>query len=191
MKVLWDLLFPPICLGCESLGVRTQLCETCWEASSLIDLGERCLHCFTPSERKLCFQCAKSPKLLYPRAALFEREAPILQLAREEAAEAMASFAYYQMERLAWLDTDIIAPVVPTAVAKELARLCSKPHLDLFRRRYVFRGTEKWELREGLIPEDTSLILYDPGVSFRELECACLAISESFPKKVRILSLFL
>jgi hypothetical protein len=161
----------------------------CWELSQVIDPKSRCIHCFKESETSLCVRCAKNPLLPYPRAAVFETEAPILQLQDEEATEAFAGYAYYQWQQLNLADPDFIVSVVPSKIAKGFARLCNKPNLNLFRRRFSLGQRERWELREGLISEDANLLLFDPGCKWEELEAACRTIAEAFPKRVSILSL--
>jgi hypothetical protein len=155
-----------------------------------MDPKGRCIHCFKECETSLCIRCAKNPLLPYPRAAIFDAEAPILRLQDEEAIAAFAGFAYYQWQQLALPDPDFIVPVLPSDIAKGFAQLCNKPSLNLFRRRFSFGQSERWELREGLIPEDANLLLFDPGCKWQELESACRTISEAFPKRVSILSLY-
>jgi hypothetical protein len=112
-----------------------------------------------------------------------------LRLLDEEAVQAFAGFAYYQWQQLALPDPDYIVPVVPSSLVRAFAMLCNKPCSNLFRRRFCFGQKARLELREGLIPEDATLLLFDPGCKQQELEEACSAISEAFPKRVSILSL--
>jgi hypothetical protein len=191
-----DVLFPPLCFVCNSPLSRlpfvpSKLCSNCWELSQVIDPNGRCIHCFKDCDTSLCGRCAKDPELPYPRAAVFDREAPILRLLDEEGAGAFAGFAYYQWQQLALPDPDFIVSIVPSEMAKAFAMLCNKPNPNLFRRRFCFGHKQRLELREGLIPEDATLLLFDLGCKQQELEDACSVISEAFPKRVSILSLAL
>lgn len=192
VRAIVDLLFPPLCATCGNRLCHSQLCDICWEASRIVDPSHRCIHCFASSETSLCGQCSEKPAMPYPRAVVFEREAPILHLIDEEsaeAAEAWAGFAFVQLQQLGWPEPDFLVSVVPSPIAKSLAVLCNKASSNFFRRRFSLGKAEKWELREGLISEDAIIVLFDPGCKPKELENACAAISEAFPKKVYILSL--
>jgi hypothetical protein len=149
------------------------------------------MHCFESSENSLCLRCIKDPELPYPRAAVFERDAPILRIKDEEGSAALAGFAYHQLQQLNQPDPDFLVSVVPSPIAKALAMLCQIPSPNLFRRKIPFGKSERWELRSGLIPEDAVICLFDPGAKLQELKFACATISEAFPKKVYILSLVL
>jgi hypothetical protein len=127
----------------------------------------------------------------YPRAVVFEREAPILHLIDEESVEAVAGFAFVALQQLGWPEPDFLVSVIPSPISNALAVLCNKVSPNFFQRRFFLGRPEKWELREGLIPEDAIIVLFDPGCKPKELENACAAISEAFPKKVYILSLYI
>lgn len=189
VRTVADLLFPPVCFVCEESVRGALLCPRCWEESRLIEPKGRCIHCFELSEHSLCEMCQKDPLLPYPRAAVFEREAPILTLVDEEADDAVAGFAYYQWQQLHLPEPDFIIPIHAPGLARALAKLHQKPSVDLFRVRRPFRGAERWELKEGLIPEEAILQLLDTEGDMESLKFASAAISEAFPKRVHILSL--
>src|SRR5277367_5401366 len=118
VRAIVDLLFPPLCSTCGTRLCRSQLCDVCWESSRIIDPVHRCIHCFASSESSLCGQCSENPELPYPRAVVFEREAPILGLIEEESAEALAGFAFVQLQQLSWPEPDFLVSVVPSPIAK-------------------------------------------------------------------------
>jgi len=189
IRTFLDLLFPPLCVCCGADAPKSQLCNACWELSSILDPVLRCQHCFTSSEKPLCARCAKKPELPYARAVVFETEAPIFRIADDETVEAMAGFAYYQWQRIAEMEPDYIISVTPSPIGKAFANLCQKPSPKIFRRRFSLHKQETWELKEGLISEDATILLFDPGLPKETLESACAAIAEAFPRSVFVLSL--
>ena len=191
LQTLLEALFPSLCKNCDADCNKAPLCESCWELSRLIDPFFRCIHCFELSETTVCSACYRNPKLPYPRYALFEKEAPILRLIDQESTQAMAAFAYVQLEKLKRLDFDYLVPVVSSPIADSLATLCNRALLRLFRRRFFLGKRPKWELRANLLEQDAAILLFDPGCELQELEEACFAIAEAFPKRVHILSLHL
>lgn len=189
IRALLDLFFPPLCISCGADASKSQLCNTCWELSAIIDPIGRCRHCFAPSEKPLCAVCTKKPELPVARIAVFEPEAPIFLLADGETEEAMAAFAYYQWQRLAEMDPEYVISLIPSQIAKAFANLCNKPSPKVFRRRFSWRGEETWDLNEGLISEDATILLFDPGLPQKSLELAFRAISQAFPRRLLLLSL--
>ncbi len=101
----------------------------------------------------------------------------------------MAGFAYYQWQRLAEMEPEYVISVTPSPIGKAFAHLCNKPSPKVLRRRFSWQGEETWELSEGLIPEDATILLFDPGLPQKSLELACRAIAEVFPRSVFLLSL--
>lgn len=188
-----DLIFPPLCLHCRSYMKTNYLCETCWIESALIDPESRCIHCFDSVSEKmaLCMRCRKDPLLPFPRAAMFEKAAPIVSLLDEEAADAIAGFAYYQWLRLDAPEPDFVIPVRRNKVAKKFAEFLDKPCPDVFQRISYPISRKRYELKKNLIEEKANILLFDHDNEFEELKMACGAISEAFPKKVYLLSLLL
>jgi len=193
---LLDLFFPPLCKHCGEVTAFPYLCEECWQASQLLNPEGRCFHCFEEINEPtgLCDRCRHKPLLPFPRAALFAREAPICRLMnREESAEPMAGFALYQWLRLHWKEADLIAPIPPhkRKVARIFADLAQIRCPNLFRRIPWPLYPPRWEVKEQMIEEDATLLLFDEGCTFKELQMACAAIAQTFPKKVYVLSLTL
>ena len=163
--------------------------------SQLLELEGRCHHCFDEIDEPtgLCIQCKHSPLLPFPRAALFAKEAPIYRiLGWEESIDPIASFGFYQWLRLQWQKPDLIAPIPPhrTKIARAFAELANIPCPHLFRRVPWPLSPEKWEIKEQLIENDRTVLLIDEGCTQEQLQIAAEAISEAFPKKVYVLSLF-
>ena len=195
LRALLNLVFPPRCLHCKALCCGSYFCEECWRQSSLIDLDHRCIHCFEAIEppESLCSRCRHEPLLPFPRAAVFESQAPIRTFVHNRDYEqAMASFAYYQWLRLGWEKPDVIASIPPNrnAVGRFFAELWNAPCQNLFRRIAWPLDTEKWEIRDFL-EEDLTILLIDHGCTLAQRQLACQAISHAFPKRVYILSLVL
>jgi competence protein ComFC len=63
---LLDLLFPPFCISCKTLGQR--LCDSCAGAIDWIDAGF-CPQCGLPSKAGFSHRCIDSSKLLFIRSA--------------------------------------------------------------------------------------------------------------------------
>lgn len=191
---LLDLAFPPRCLHCKAFCDASYFCKNCWCNSSILDLEHRCIHCFETVEppESLCVSCRHNPYLPFPRAAVFEIDAPILALKGRDAGQAMAGFAYYQWLRLGWKKPDLIVPTLPnrSAVGRFFAELCDCPCPNLFRRIAWPLGTETLEIRDFL-EEDLSILLVDDGCTPKQRQLACSAISHAFPKSVHIISLIL
>lgn len=189
-----DLLFPMICTECKSPSQTPYFCQDCWEHNQLADPQERCRHCFgwIDPPRRVCSRCASGPWLPFPRAALFDRQAPICQvMMKEESAETCASFAWIQWQRLRWARPDLIVPIPPQQkeVARLLATTMQRPLISLFRRSWDLRGRERWAVRHDQVDDETVVLLFDVGCSSRQLRLACEALLEAFPKKGYLLSL--
>jgi predicted amidophosphoribosyltransferase len=194
IRAISDFFFPPICVHCKEAAVKPYFCDACWELSALADPDERCIHCFGSVDRpgSLCSRCIKKPHLPIPRAALFDREAPISRLIyREESIDSFASLAFLQWSKLHLPEPDLIAPIPPSqiTIARAFAKLIQKPCPNLFRRTAWPLGVEKWIAKEGLVQEEETVLLFDVGCSLRQLRLASDAILEAFPKKVYVLSL--
>jgi len=190
---LLDLVFPPICVYCGDYTDLKFLCENCWQQSELLDLSGRCKHCFEEIEGgTLCPKCARAPLLPFERAAVFDKRSPICKILNEDNIMATASFAYYQWLKLDWKEPDLIVSIPPSrsGVAKEFASLCSQPCPNLFRRVAWPVGTERWEILDHLIEENSIILLFDDGCSLKELQMATAALSTTFPKKVYLISLY-
>ncbi len=193
-RSLIDLVFPPFCVECSDYTDLKYLCHHCWEQSALLDLHDRCRHCFDEiGQESICAKCLTHPTLPFERAAVFDSRAPIHRLLKEDTASAAAGFAYYQWLRLDWKEPDLIVPI-PTSrfgAAEKFAQLCNKPCVDLFHKIAWPLGTLKWEVRDELIEENSTVLLFDEGGSSKHLQLAAKALSTAFPKKVYLISLFL
>lgn len=194
IQVLRELFFPPVCTHCKEEAIKPYFCDACWELSALLDPKLRCRHCFCElqNEGVLCASCAHRPSLPFPRAALFEKNAPIAPLAfREEMAESFASFAAVLWDRLQWPVPDLILPIPPQR--KAVAKLLASSIQCSCMRGFIRKGwpREEWELAKLPLTGDETVLLFDLGCSPLQLRRAVYSLLEAFPKKGFVLSLTL
>ena len=181
-----DLIFPPLCLACKEKCDTKFLCPDCWQLCSLPDPVERCRHCFEEldSRGNLCAQCRKEKLLPVVRAYVFDPESPAYRLGWE-AVDAMAGFAFVQWIQLEWPLPDMIVPMPnreSVAIGASLARLIDRP---------IARAlTGDCEYKEDRLEEDQEILLFDVSNPMGLLKRGSGALFESFPKRIRILSLF-
>jgi hypothetical protein len=193
LRGLLYLLFPPVCLHCKGEVSASYLCAHCWELSALIDPSSRCLHCFAPKDtpHPLCPVCGHRPLHPFPKAALFEREAPICRwLNQPEWTDAFAAFAYLQWEKLEWDLPDFIVPLLPSAKqwAAELSTFLQKPSIDPFQRAVWPLEAPQWDLKELFSEEEAIFLLLSWHHSPKEELAAFRALMNAFPKKVYLLT---
>lgn len=115
------LLFPPLCVHCETwiAGKRKLFCDTCVGLLHLLDPESRCYGCFSSLEMGVycprcreksnpCKRVASALEYRGPAATLIQRlksgEAPYL-------AKHLAAFMVVQLERLKWPWPDFLVPV--------------------------------------------------------------------------------
>ena len=192
-KSLVDLIFPPLCLYCNEPTDLKYLCERCWTQSPVVDLENRCRHCFDDCEDGvLCSRCSHKPLLPFERAFVFDRSSPIAQILSEEMSEAAAGFAFYQWAKLGWDEPDLIAAISPgkNEVAKQFSKLMNKPCPDLFRTIAWPLGSQRLEIYDHFLEEDSTILFFDEGFTTKQLQMAGASLSHAFPKKVYCLSLF-
>lgn len=193
IKSCLDLLFPPLCLHCKEASGPSYLCSACWQLSALLDPATRCLHCFQPREtpHPLCPTCGHHPRLPFPRASLFEAEAPICRWIQEpDSASAFAGFAYLQFEQLEWELPDFIVPLLPNAkhFAKELSSLLQRPAIDLFQRTPWPLDAPQWALKDSFSEEEAIFLLLAWHPSTLDELAAFRALVHAFPKKIYLLT---
>lgn len=184
LKIWVDFVFPPLCLHCGERSETKHLCSACWNLCIPPDPAERCRHCFAETEGGVCKRCRGVPALPFVRGIVFEAEAPVWRL-RHEAWDAIAGFAYNQWVRLEWPDPDALVPM-PDADSERFgqafAKLMDKPLI-----RCLFPSDP--EPRHDRIEEGLSLLLLDASNPEPRLQKACLALAETSPKRVHLLSL--
>ena len=173
ISVVQDLLFPPICVVCKEKSHHSYLCQLCWEQSSLLNPAERCPHCFTAIDAayQLCGRCEHEPFLLFPRAALFDQEAPICRLVgRDELIDSFASFAFVQWERLGWPLPDLVIPIPfgPSEIARAFAAKIERPCIQLLRRKAWPIGIEQWLVQRDWVEEEQIMLLLDIGCTWKK-----------------------
>ncbi len=182
-----DLIFPPLCLACEEKCETKFLCPNCWQLCALPDPVERCRHCFEELEDRktnLCIQCRARRILPVVRAYVFDPESPARCLGLE-AIEAIASFALIQWIQLEWPMPDAIVPMPDSdslAIGSFFATLLDRPFVRAFRADYSYK--------EERLEEGQELLLFDISNSMQNLQKAVFTLSESFPKRIYLLSLF-
>lgn len=151
------------------------------------DPATRCRHCFDDLDSRgtLCSQCRQKPKLSAVRAAVFDAESPAPSLGLE-AVNAMASFAYLQWVQLEWPKPDAVIPIMGGMGAKPLTKafssLCAAP--------FVPALNSHGHYLEDCLDEEMNLLLIDISSPFEVLQKATQSLSESFPKRIYLLSIF-
>lgn len=187
-----DSLFPTYCQVCRVPTRLRCLCQDCWLESELLDPSHRCRSCFCEIEApSFCARCNKK-KAPFERAALFERGAPIIPfLFQEDAVEAAAGFALYQFLTLGWEKPDLIVPLPPKKepISALFANFLQVPYRQIFRRRIWPFGRENWEVKEGEVDENMTVLLLDLGLAPHQMRAASRALTIAFPKKAYLLSL--
>lgn len=179
-----DFLFPPTCLACRERCSTKFLCPDCWVSSTLPDPVGRCRHCFEELDQRgiLCPQCRQNRRLNAVRAYVFDLRSPARYLG-VDAPLAMASFALIQWIQLEWPVPDAIIPMPDSiSMGSAFAKLLEVPFVRALR----FDG----EYKEDRLEEDQTLLLFDVSNPIEKLQKASSALSESFPKRVYLLSLF-
>ena len=118
------------------------------------------------------------------RAFVFDPESPARFLGFD-APVALASFALLQWIQLEWPTPDAVIPM-PDAhslcIGKEFAELLDFP--------FVRALTFDCRYKEDRLEEDQTLLLFDVLHPVELLQKGALALSESFPKRIYLLSLF-
>lgn len=179
-----DFLFPPFCLACQERSSTKYLCPDCWQLSELPDPALRCRHCFEElySNGDLCSQCRKNPILSAVRAAVFDPNAPARFLGLEPP-EGLASFAIYQWIQLEWPLPDAVIPMPDSvSIAKVFADTIQCPFIR------ALKGN--CEYRVDCLEEEGILLLIDRGNPIEKIQKAIISLSESFPKRIYLLTLF-
>ncbi len=182
---LVDVFFPPLCLACKARCATKFLCPECWLRCELPDPVERCRHCFEELDQRgeLCSSCRRKPLLPVPRAYVFDPASPARFLGLE-AVDALSSFALIQWYKLDWEIPDVIIPMPDAdsiSIGRSFAVALDAPfmralHLDC-------------EIKENILEEEQTLLLFDVSNRMEKLVKASLALSESFPKRIYLLSL--
>ncbi len=189
ISVFLDFLFPPLCLNCKERCKTKHLCPACWELCAPPDPAERCRHCFCDLDlnKGMCAQCRREPLLPAARAFVFDGEAPA-RLLGFDAVEAFAGFAFNQWTRLEWPEPDAIIPMPDcesSALGKVFAALTNRTVTK------ALHGEGEWmELRADPLKEGDELLLIDVSNPLHRLQKAVSILSESFPKRIYLLTLF-
>ncbi len=186
IKSFLDFVFPPLCLACKEPAETKFLCPQCWDLCTLPDPIERCRHCFKELDRSsaLCSQCLNRPLLLVARAHVFDAESPAFVLGREHT-YAMAGFAVALWTQLDWPVPDVIVPMPDKdsiAIGRAFAELLDLP----FVRALQFNC----EYKEDRLEEEKIQLLFDVLNPIEKLQKSSLSLSESFPKRIYLLSLY-
>lgn len=118
-----DLLYPPLCLHCQSaLEDRTlTFCSLCALQLQLIDPKERCPFCFSIDycfEQRSCSTCRNKASSLYRVGAAFDYLGPAATLIRKlkygsqpHLAKSAAALLIAQWGQMEWPLPDILVPV--------------------------------------------------------------------------------
>lgn len=186
IRACLDFIFPPLCLACKERCETKVLCPDCWRLSQLPDPATRCRHCFQELDRRgnLCSQCREEKLLPVVRAFVFDAEAPA-QLLNLELVDPMGAFAFLQWIELEWPLPDAIIPMPDPSslsIGRVLAHFIDRPFVRALRR--------NGEYLAECLDEDQELLLFDTSNPLERLHKGALALFESLPQRVRILSLF-
>ena len=186
--MIWDIFFPPLCLSCKQKTPFKYFCKDCWLQSALLSPVGRCSQCFDEIDEKqgACRTCKKAPQFPCTRACVFDGQSPVRQLIyHEETHEALAALAFYQSVQLHWPVPDVIIPVLARPlVMHSFAAHHQRPCPELFIRQ------DPWSLREELLDEHQTILLFDEGATHEQLQQATRAIADASPKKTYLLSLW-
>jgi hypothetical protein len=138
-------------------------------------------------EEEICPRCRNKAVLPFPSAFVFEPTPPSFRLCSicKEDPESLAAFAVVQWERLDWPMPDI---VLSLPRAKGLARAFASLLGSFFADALKQRG--EWECNTSFLEEDSLILLLSLGNSFNEINQAIEAVSDAFPKKIYVLSLY-
>jgi ComF family protein len=102
-KVLLDLLFPPLCIGCRGPVADAGFCATCWSKVTFLD-GPACACCGLPfgvalEGEMLCAACLAMPPAFDSARALLSYDehsrAAILALKHADRLELVPAFAHW------------------------------------------------------------------------------------------------
>lgn len=117
------LLYPPLCLYCDSALQDPALifCEACTHLLHCLDPSHRCRYCFQemdgPRQPLVCGVCAKQPAVFHGLAATFDYVGPAACLVKRmkygnqpHLASGAAAFMVAQFTTLGWPLPDVIVP---------------------------------------------------------------------------------
>lgn len=114
-------------------GEKT-LCLNCLEQLELLDPESRCSHCFTLSDRDLCFKCQGHKTPLKTASAFFYNKTSSSLIKnlkfgnRTDLSRVLAAFLAFQLERLEWKKPDFLVPV-PMDWVRQLHRGYNQSYL--------------------------------------------------------------
>jgi len=185
IKYLLDFIFPPLCLSCKERCLTKFLCPDCWQLCALPDPTTRCRHCFEELDQRgnLCSQCRTKKLLPVARGRVFDPASPSYYLGRD-AVDALAGFAIYQWIQLEWPTPDTVIPM-PDSHSLTIGRAFAQI-LDVPLARALSLDCS---YKEDRLEEDQELLLFDVDNSLEKLEKGAFSLSESFPKRIYLLTL--
>jgi hypothetical protein len=181
-----DFIFPPFCLACRERSKTKFFCHDCWNLCKLPDPIDRCRHCFQELDKRenLCRECRWHRRLPATSAYVFDAESPARILGLE-AVEAMAGFALIQWIQLEWETPYAIIPMPDSdsvAIAKEFAFYLNCSFIPALK--------SNCDYRQELLEEEKILLLFAADPDLEKIKQAVFNLSETFPKKIYILTLF-
>jgi hypothetical protein len=130
----------------------------------------------------------RAPLLSSPYAYVFDltRPAQLLVARYRPTPKILAAFVMNQWHSLNWPIPDIVVPIRQTReIAKVFAAWLEIPSIPL-----LSSASNNWHCATDRVEEDLIYLLLVWDQSVEELEQILSALSEVFPKKVYILSLF-
>ncbi|EKE08346.1 MAG: hypothetical protein ACD_17C00218G0002 [uncultured bacterium] len=181
-----DCFYPPLCIHCNERTDLISLCSQCWQLSQLPDPVLHCKYCFDllTDEQSLCAQCKQKPLLPVRRAFVFDKGAPAHLLGMHQA-EGLAGFAVFQWIQLEWPFPDAVIPMPDTSskkIGRAFADLLNVPFIQALKPSYAYV--------EERLEEDQALLIFDVRNDWEFLHKCATSLSEAFPKKMYVLTLF-
>jgi len=127
---LLSVLFPPLCLSCDTLLEKQdrKLCDECASLLEFIDPADRCPRCFSSITTKSCPNCFRTMHPFSGTASAFDFCGPPAALVQKMKgcgqsylAKVLAACLMTQLGRLNWPMPDLIVPV-PLSWERHLKR---------------------------------------------------------------------
>ncbi|MGL4540510.1 MAG: hypothetical protein ACRCU0_05995 [Candidatus Rhabdochlamydia sp.] len=143
-STIQKICYPSICLHCHKLcdGKKRIFCTECFCLINFLEKEERCLTCFSPSNKPYCLACMHQAHI--KQAYVSEPEGPIHILLKKVLSQqyyripAVAALMAYQYIKLDFPLPDYIIPTysapkkLSILLAKEVSKILQVPHRRFF-----------------------------------------------------------
>lgn len=194
---LVHLIYPKLCLHCsERVRGRQLFCTVCASSFELIDIRERCPHCFQEQgDRAACRLCVERKAWRLKVGAAFENQGAIYTFSKKlqghEKAyllKTAASFLLVQFNRLNWPLPDLIVPC-PSPLWMRIFK-GGDPRIQIAKHLAKSLGVSRWNLISYLrgIKMEGKRVLF-MGISLKELDTYRSSIEQLSCKQAFFISL--